>query len=438
MSGAETGSAPEPELAPSSVPIPDGAAVSSGPRPADSPALSRARAESPGTWDAVVLSSFGGPEGQDDVIPFLRNVTRGRGIPDERLEDVAGHYRAHGGVSPINGQNRALRAALEAELRERGIDTPVTWANRNWEPYVGDVLRRLHEEGRDRILVLATSAFAGYSSCRQYREDWGVALAESGLREQMTVGKIRQYFDLPGLLTPFAEGLCEALERVAGQGPVRVLFAAHSVPDADALASGPETMRASFTGGSAYADQLLAASREIMDRTRAQLRAVGSDLPPETDWELVFQSRSGAPGTPWLEPDVSDAIERAADERAAAVIVVPVGFVSDHMEVVWDLDTEARETAERRGLAFVRTPTPGTHPAFVRGLADLIEQRMADRTAPPRVSACGDGTWFDACPADCCRKILRGSTEPRPTIAQLPAGQPVPVGVDDDGDVVRA
>lgn len=428
----------EPELAPSAVSIPSGAAVEASPRPVEAPQLSRARAQDPQDWDAIVLSSFGGPEAQEDVIPFLRNVTRGRGIPDDRLEAVAGHYRANGGVSPINAQNRALLAALEQELRRRGIETPITWANRNWEPYVADVLQSLHDQGSRRVLVLATSAFSGYSSCRQYREDWGVALEQTGLGEQMAVGKIRQYFDMDGFLEPFVDGLREALiERTEG-GPLRILFAAHSVPDTDALAAGPETMRQRFATGSAYADQLLAASREVMERARARLQDEGRELPAQLSWDLVFQSRSGPPSMPWLEPDINDAVEQAADDGAGSVIVVPIGFVSDHMEVLWDLDTEARETAQERGLGFVRTPTPGTHPAFVSGLADLIEQRMAARSAEPRSSACSDGTWFDACPADCCVKILRGSAEPRPTIAQRPVGEPIPVGVDETGQVALA
>lgn len=413
-----------------------GAAASAGGADEPSPALSLARAEAPQEWDAVVLSSFGGPEGQDDVIPFLRNVTRGRGIPDERLEEVATHYRANGGVSPINDQNRALRAALEREMHERGLQTPILWANRNWDPYVADVLRDLHEQGQDRVLVLATSAFSGYSSCRQYREDYGVALEEIGLGDEMTVAKIRQYYDSKGFLTPFVEGLEAALTSIRDQeayrgGPTRIMFAAHSVPDVDGLASGPEQMRDRFVGGSAYVHQLLAASRAIMDRVASRAGEV-----PE--WELVFQSRSGSPKVPWLEPDINDAIERAAGEGAGGVIVVPLGFVSDHMEVIWDLDTEALETAGDHGLAFLRTATPGTHPAFVSALVDLIEQRMAGRQAPPRVSAVAGATWFDSCAAECCVKVLRGATEPRPTIAQREPGAPLPVGIDDDGAVVHA
>ncbi|MDO4254121.1 MAG: ferrochelatase [Kocuria sp.] len=434
-------------LVPSTVPVPTGeqlrqlaerggAEAAAGRAQESSSVLSQARAESPQEWDAVVLSSFGGPEGQEDVIPFLRNVTRGRGIPDERLEEVATHYRHHGGVSPINQQNRELRAALEHHMRERGIHTPLVWANRNWDPYVADVLRDLHSQGKDRVLVLTTSAFSGYSSCRQYREDYGVALAETGLSDAMTVAKIRQYYDSEGFLIPFVEGLETALQTIdadagASDGPVRILFAAHSVPDVDALASGPEQMRDQFVSGSAYVHQLLAASRSIMERLTQRVGQV-----PE--WELVFQSRSGSPRVPWLEPDVNDAIEQAAAHGVSGVIVVPIGFVSDHMEVIWDLDTEAAETADEHGLAFIRTPTPGTHPAFVHALVDLIEQRMVGRDAAPRISACADATWFDTCAAECCVKVLRGATEPRPTIAQRQPQAPLQVGVDDTAAVIHA
>lgn len=449
MSHADTDGGAETEqvLAPSVVKIPTGAELAKlagrgGPEASagrvqhSSAALSQARSDAPQDWDVVVLSSFGGPEGQEDVIPFLRNVTRGRGIPDERLEEVATHYRANGGVSPINEQNRQLRAALETTMRERGITTPLVWANRNWEPYVADVLQQLHQEGKNRVLVLATSAFSGYSSCRQYREDYGVALEHTGLGNAMTVSKIRQYYDSEGFLTPFVEGIEDALgqehiQEAASRGPVRILFAAHSVPDVDALAAGPEQMREQFVGGSAYVHQLLAASRAIMDRLADRM----THLP---EWELVFQSRSGSPRVPWLEPDVNDSIEQAADNGATAVIVVPIGFVSDHMEVIWDLDTEAAQTAADQGLAFVRTPTPGTHPAFVDALVDLIEQRMVGQKAAPRVSACAEGTWFDTCAAECCVKILRGATEPRPTIAQRDPGAQLPVGVNDADTVIHA
>ncbi len=391
--------------------------------------LSTARAAEPRHFDAVILSSFGGPEGQDDVIPFLRNVTRGRGIPDERLEEVATHYRANGGVSPINAQNRALRDALETELRDRGVDVPLLWANRNWDPYVADVLTECNDRGYRDLLVLATSAFSGYSSCRQYREDYGMGLEELGLADTLHVEKVRPYFDEVGFLTPSVEGLRDALAKLrerTAEGPLEVLFTTHSVPDTDAYASGSE--RIEFEENSAYVAQHLAASRWIV----AQL----GDAMDGVNWQLVYQSRSGPPQIPWLEPDICDVIETLPESGVQGVAVVPVGFVSDHMEVIWDLDTEAKDTAAEAGIEFERVATAGTHPAFVGALADAIEQRLGTETAPPRVSACGQGTWFDNCPADCCTKILRGQTEPRPTVAQTPLDQPIAVAMDEQGEVI--
>lgn len=391
--------------------------------------LSTARAAEPRHFDAVILSSFGGPEGQDDVIPFLRNVTRGRGIPDERLEEVATHYRANGGVSPINAQNRALRDALETELRDRGVDVPLLWANRNWDPYVADVLTECNDRGYRDLLVLATSAFSGYSSCRQYREDYGMGLEELGLADTLHVEKVRPYFDEVGFLTPSVEGLRDALAKLrerTAEGPLEVLFTTHSVPDTDAYASGSE--RIEFEENSAYVAQHLAASRWIV----AQL----GDVMDGVNWQLVYQSRSGPPQIPWLEPDICDVIETLPESGVQGVAVVPVGFVSDHMEVIWDLDTEAKDAAAEAGIEFERVATAGTHPAFVGALADAIEQRLGTETAPPRVSACGQGTWFDNCPADCCTKILRGQTEPRPTVAQTPLDQPIAVAMDEQGEVI--
>jgi ferrochelatase len=396
------------------------------------PPLSEARARPPEDYDAVILSSFGGPEGQDDVIPFLRNVTRGRGIPDERLEEVATHYRANGGVSPINAQNRALRSALEAELRARGVDVPLLWANRNWEPYVADVVRDCHARGMRRLLVLATSAYSSYSGCRQYREDYGVALEQLGLADEMQVDKIHQYYDSEGFVRPFVDGLREGLAELrgrAGTGRIAVLFSTHSIPVTDAEASGPARM--TFEENSAYVAQHLAVARTVLER-------VGAEALGEHTWDLVYQSRSGPPQVPWLEPDVNDAIEELTGRGVSGVVIVPLGFVSDHMEVKWDLDTEALQTCERLGLPAVRTPTAGTHPAFVAGLADLVEQRIAGRDAPPRVSACAEGTWFDDCAPDCCVKVLRGASGPRPTVAQRPEGEPIPVGLDGTGEVQYA
>ena len=392
-------------------------------------ALSAARAEQPRDFHALILSSCGGPEGQEDVIPFLRNVTAGRGIPDERLEEVATHYRANGGVSPINAQNRALRDALEAELSRRGIELPVLLANRNWDPYVADVLRECHERGYTDLLVMATSAYSGYSSCRQYREDYGVGLEETGLQDVMHVEKIRQYYDSEGFLRPYARKLRESLEALRERtdgGALRVLFTTHSVPMTDANAAGPERM--DFEGDSAYVAQHLAAARWIVEQVGEPMRDV--------EWELVYQSRSGPPSVPWLEPDICDVIETLPEQGVTGVAVVPLGFVSDHMEVLWDLDTEARDAAAQAHLEFERIPTAGTDPDFVSALVDLVEQRLGTPSAPPRVSVCSQGTWFDACAPDCCVKVLRGQAEPKPTIAQRPVGEPIPVGLDQDNGVV--
>lgn len=386
--------------------------------------LSRPRASAPQDYDLVILSSFGGPEGQDDVIPFLRNVTAGRGIPDERLEEVATHYRANGGVSPINEQNRALLAALRDALAEKGPAIDITWANRNWEPYVNDVVQQAYDEGKRKILVLATSAYPGYSSCRQYREDYGIALEKLGLDGKLQIDKVRQFWDTPGFITPFVEGLAEGIKDVraqlaaaektaAGNGTIRIMFCTHSVPTSAANEAGPRGV--DYEGGSAYVEKHLEAARAVL----AGVQAIDPALLDQVDWELVYQSRSGPPSMPWLEPDVNDALE-ALEGQVDGIVLVPLGFVSDHMEVKWDLDTEALDTCKRLGFAAVRTPTPGTHPAYVEGLRQLIAERVAS-TAPAqdaegvetaRESVCGGKGWFDACDPDCCKSLRPGSDKP--------------------------
>jgi ferrochelatase len=332
--------------------------------------------------DAILLASFGGPEGQDDVIPFLRNVTRGRGVPDERLEAVAHHYRANGGVSPINAQNRSLKAALEAELDGRGIDLPVYWGNRNWAPYMADAVRDAHEAGHDHLLALVTSAYTSYSGVGQYLEDFQRALDETGLADEVTIAKVREYFDHPGFVGPFVEGVRAALARVADERPgarTHVLFVTHSIPTAAASESGP-----SYGPGGAYVAQHLAVAQ-----------AVVAEAAPDAAWSLVYQSRSGSPHVPWLEPDVNEAISSLAGDGVEALVVVPIGFVSDHMEVMWDLDTEAAETAAEHGLFMVRVPTPGVHPAFVAGLVDLIVERLDDVPDASRPHVTELGPWPD-------------------------------------------
>lgn len=365
----------------------------------DAAASGPVHVETPVAYDAIVLAGFGGPEGQDDVIPFLRNVTRGRGIPDERLEEVAHHYRHFGGVSPINEQNRALKAALEAELASRGIDLPVLWGNRNWEPYLRDALVEAHERGFTKLIGLATSAYSSYSSCRQYREDFASALDETGLGDSLQVDKVRQFFDHPGFVEPFVDGVRTAVadfvERGFDEGAIRILFSTHSIPSGDADRSGPRDR--GFGDGGAYAAQHRAVAEVVV-------REAGTDIP----WQLVYQSRSGPPTQPWLEPDVNEVIAGFAAEGVEAVVIVPLGFVSDHMEVLWDLDAEATETAERHGIAALRTPTPGTHPAYVRGLVDLVLERVRGVPTADRPAETALGPWYDVCRPGCCENARLG------------------------------
>lgn len=378
-------------------------------------AVTEAGRMAPKDYDAVLLASFGGPEGQEDVIPFLRNVTRGRGIPDERLEEVSHHYRANGGVSPINQQNRELKAALEAELAARGIGMPVLWGNRNWDPYIPQTLQDAYDAGHRKLLMVTTSAYSCYSSCRQYREDIGMALTETGLDGKLEVDKVRQYFDHPGFVEPFIEGTAAGIADVRSQleaagtsgAPIHVLFATHSIPTRDADAAGRSVDEPrEFAEGSAYVAQHLAGGTEVM-------RRVADESGLSAPWSLVYQSRSGAPHVPWLEPDINDAIEDLAKQGVKGIVIVPLGFVSDHMEVVWDLDTEAMETCSNLGLAATRVPTPGTHRRFVSGLVDLICERTAANNIADRPAATPLGPWYDVCRPGCCANF-RGE---KPTIA---------------------
>ncbi|MGV8885748.1 MAG: ferrochelatase [Microbacteriaceae bacterium] len=345
-------------------------------------------------YDAILLASFGGPEGQDDVIPFLRNVTRGRGIPEERLEEVAHHYRAFGGVSPINEQNRELKAALEAELLRRGVELPVLWGNRNWDPYLRDALTEANERGFTRLIAVGTSAYSSYSSCRQYREDYASALEQTGLGGVIRIDKVRQFFDHPGFVTPFIEGVRAGLADVAAQGiapeNTHVLFATHSIPTTDAGKSGPN--------GNAYQTQHLAVAEVV----------IAAQSESQVNWSLVFQSRSGPPSMPWLEPDINDAMRELAAAGTQAFVIVPLGFVSDHMEVKWDLDTEALETSNELGTFAVRVPTPGVHAAYVSGLIDLVMERMNGTPTEERPALTELGPWYDVCRPGCCENVRLG------------------------------
>lgn len=347
--------------------------------------------------DALLFASFGGPEGPDDVMPFLENVTRGRGVPRERLEEVSHHYLALGGVSPINEQNRALISALETELAERGVTLPIYWGNRNWAPYMVEAIGQIHADGHRDILALATSAYSSYSGCRQYREDVAEAVIEAGLEGQLHVDKVRAYFDSPGFLLPFADGIVEAIRDLqsAGLDPASmvVLFTTHSIPNAMAESSGPPGM---FTSaGGAYEAQHLAAAGLVEQMVAEQ----GVTMPP---WRLTYQSRSGPPQVPWLEPDINDALKEEKERGATAAIIVPLGFISDHVEVIWDLDHEAAETCEELGLPMRRVATPGVDPRFVSSLADLIVERLGGEPAP----ALSDlGPWAVPCAVGCCRNL---------------------------------
>lgn len=383
-----------------------GAALSGGPvlGATEAAAQGAPRIVEPVAYDGILLAGFGGPEGQDDVIPFLRNVTRGRGIPDERLETVATHYRHFGGVSPINEHNRQLKAAIEAELAERGIDLPVLWGNRNWAPYLTEAVQDAADRGLRRLIAIATSAYSSYSSCRQYREDLAAALHEtgqldSGLADPVRIDKVRQFFDHPGFVTPFINGLRDALDRLELDGieadRVHVLFTTHSIPTTDADRSGPAELELG-TGG-AYAAQHAAVAEFVIDFVET-----------DASWQLVYQSRSGPPSQPWLEPDILEVIGELDVTALDAVVIVPIGFVSDHMEVLWDLDTEATQAATERGLRVERVATPGVDPEFVAGLVDLVVERIEGRPIDERAAVTPLGPWYDVCRAGCCENVRAG------------------------------
>ncbi|MFC8599503.1 MULTISPECIES: ferrochelatase [unclassified Isoptericola] len=322
-------------------------------------------------YDALLLYSFGGPNKPEDVVPFLRNVTAGKGIPDSRLEEVGEHYYGFGGKSPINEQNLALKAALEAELADRGIELPVVWGNRNWEPYTTDAIDELERLGARRAVALVTSAYSSYSGCRQYREDLAVTLEKRGQlgpdgSTTVQFDKVRSYFNHPGFVAANTEAVLEAYEALEAKGgdpaAAKLVFVTHSIPD---------TMEAaSRVSQATYSAQHLDVA--------AVVAAVVADVRGHAvDWELAYCSRSGPPSQPWLEPDVNDLLTERAGEGLKDVVMAPIGFVSDHMEVAYDLDTEAMATAEELGLTAVRAGTVGTRKVFVAGLVDLILERAA-------------------------------------------------------------
>jgi ferrochelatase len=355
----------------------------------------------PGPYDALLLLSFGGPEGPDDVVPFLENVTRGRGIPRERLKEVGKHYFLFGGVSPINAQNRELLHALRKDFADNGLDLPIHWGNRNWAPYLTDTLREMTEAGYRRILVLATSAYASYSGCRQYRENLAAALAVLAAegRELPRVDKLRHFFNHPGFIEPMVDSTLAALDRLPAEvrDGARLAFTTHSIPTAAADTSGPLAGHTTGGAGGAYVAQHLDVAEVVADAVRA---ATGIDRP----WRLVYQSRSGSPRIPWLEPDICDHLAAEHAAGAEAVVMVPIGFVSDHMEVVYDLDTEAVAKAAELGLPVSRAATVGADPRFAAAVRELVLERAATERglAPFRCALGALGAGHDVCPAGCC------------------------------------
>jgi ferrochelatase len=342
--------------------------------------------DSEAEYDSILLVSFGGPEKRADVMPFLENVVRGKNVPPERLKEVAAHYNHFEGKSPINDQNRALIAALEEELRKSEIDLPVYWGNRNWHPLIVDTLRQMRDDGKKRALAFMTSAYSSYSGCRQYRENIEAAREELG-EGAPVVDKLRVFYNHPGFVEANADGLLAALETLPKERreSARVAFSGHSIPLA-------------MSDGCDYADQLEETARLVAEAAR------------HDRWQVVYQSRSGPSHVPWLGPDILEHLDALAQINVKDVVVAPIGFISDHMEVVWDLDHEAREHATSLGITLTRAPTAGTHPAFVSMIRELIEERLGKITT--REALGKRGPSHDVCPPDCCQYQPRLSRPP--------------------------
>ncbi len=356
-------------------------------------------------YDALLLVSFGGPEGPDDVLPFLENVTRGRGIPRERLEEVGEHYHLFGGRSPINDQNRALLAAIREDLTGAGIDLPVYWGNRNWDPYLADAMQQMADDGIQRAACFLTSAYSSYSSCRQYREN--LAAAAAAVPGAPRLDRLRAYFNHPRFVEPVVDATLAALAELPEdvRNGAHLVFVTHSIPSDMNERSGP--------WGRAYLGQHRSAATVVAERVRQE---VARKHPSR----LVFCSRSGPPQMPWLEPDVNDYLEELAKDGASAAVLVPIGFVSDHMEVIYDLDTEARATADRLSFPITRAATPGIDPRFV-GLAARAAGR-ARRHRARRGGAAGRRRRADGRARPVCRRLLpepprRAAGDRRPAVA---------------------
>jgi ferrochelatase len=333
-------------------------------------------------YDAILVVSFGGPEKEADVLPFLENVLRGRNVPRERMLTVAEHYRHFNGKSPINEQNRKLVAALENELAQHQMKLPVYWGNRNWHPLLAETLGQMKKDGVERALAFVTSAYSSYSGCRQYREN--IAAAREAVGDGAPViDKLRVFFNHPEYIEAIAEYSSEGIRQLpeSDRPRAQLIFTAHSIP-------------LSMAEGSRYVQQLEEASRLVAER-------VESVRGGSADFSLVYQSRSGPPTQPWLEPDILDFLRQYKREGGTdPIVMVPIGFVSDHMEVVYDLDVEAQSLCSELGLRMVRVPCVGTHPRFVRMIRELIVERMEIERVRPALGVLGPS--HDVCPADCC------------------------------------
>ena len=329
-------------------------------------------------YDALLIVSFGGPEGMDEVMPFLENVLRGRNVPRERMLQVAHHYEMFGGVSPINQQNRDLIAALTNELKSHGPNLPIYWGNRNWHPLLPDTLSQMARDGVQNALAFVTSAYSSFSSCRQYRQNIADAQTEVGT-DAPRIDKLRAFYNHPLFIEANVDHIRRALSKLAesARAQAHVVFTAHSIPDA--MAANCE-----------YVAQLAEAGKLIAE-------ALGID-----QWRVVYQSRSGSPSQPWLGPDVNDYLRELRAKGVDNVVVAPIGFVSDHMEVVYDLDYEAQNVAKELGLTMVRAATAGTHPAFVKMIRELILERIHNE--PGRFLG-SRGPSHNVCPVDCCLPV---------------------------------
>jgi len=321
-------------------------------------------------YDALLVVSFGGPEGMDDVIPFLENVLRGRNVPRERMLQVAHHYELFGGVSPINQQNRDLIAALEEELERNGPKLPIYWGNRNWHPLLADTLSQMASEGVQNALAFVTSAYSSYSSCRQYLQNISDAQAEVGPKAPR-VEKLRAFYNHPLFIEANVEHIRATVRKLDDP---HLVFTAHSIPE-------------SMAANCDYAAQLSETASLIAQALNIE------------NWQLVYQSRSGSPSQPWLGPDVSDHLKALQLAGVTDVVVAPIGFVSDHMEVVYDLDVEAEKVAKEIGVSMVRARTAGTHPAFVKMIRELMLERINNE--PPRFAG-SRGARPGICAPDCC------------------------------------